>query len=160
MECLSKISLSKRNSIKSFLVFIAIFAITFLMVNCNTKPSEDLRLKAMVEKINKGCPIQIDPYTSLTSVKLLPSKTILYNYTLPEITKEGIDLEKIKEQVFPALLQKFRENPEVKPLRDLNATLKHHYVDKNDELIIEYVITPGMYNKKVNEKLYDKKNSL
>lgn len=157
MECLSKISLSKRTSIKSFLVFIAIISLT---VNCNTKPTEDLQLKAMVEKINRGCPIQIDPYTSLVSVKLLTDKTILYNYTLPEITKEGIDLEKIKEQVFPALLKKFRENPEVKPLRDLNVTLKHHYVDKNEELIIEYVITPEMYNKKVNDKLYDKKNSL
>lgn len=159
---------SKRTPIKSILIFAVVFVTVFSAINCNMKPSEDVQLKAidvqlkaMVENMDRGCPVQIDPYTSLTSIKLLPNKTIQYNYTLPEVNKEEINLDVIKKDAFPALLKKFKENPEAKPFRDLNVTLRHHYVDKNGEVITEYVITPEMYNNiKGNSKLYDEKSSL
>lgn len=150
----------KRTPIKSIVVFVVFFAIAVLGTQCTMKPSEDVQLKEMVEKMDKGCPIQFDPYTSLKSVVLLPNKTVQYNYAISELTKAEINLDTAQKYVYPDLLKKIKESPDAKPLRDLKVTLKHCYSDKNGELIVEYVITPEMYQTKRNNRTDDKKSSI
>ena len=108
-------------------------------------PSVDAELEKVAADMNRGCPFQVDEITVLVNVKALPNKTIQYNYKLNDLTKTEINLDTVKKYVFPNLLKNAKENPEAKPFRDNDVTIRYHYDDKNGEFITEYVVTPEMY---------------
>ena len=142
----SKAKKSKRKfDIKTFIGFIIGFIIMFFVTQSLFKPSIDKQLVEFANEINKTCPINIDQYTTLKNIAVLPNKTVQYNYVLVGIVKADVKMDTVKKYIFPGILQNVKTNPGMKLFRDNKITLNYYYSDKNGEYITEYIVKPEMY---------------
>jgi hypothetical protein len=138
-----KVKKTKRKfDIKTFIGFIIGFIIMFFVTQSLFKPSIDKQLVEFANEINKTCPINIDEYTTLKNIAVLPNKTVQYNYVLVGIAKADVKMDTVKKYIFPGILQNVKTNPGMKLFRDNKIT---YYSDKNGEYVTEYIVKPEMY---------------
>ena len=104
----------------------------------------DKALVTFVQEINKNCPIQIDQYTRLDNVKILPGRILKYSYTL-SLNKTDVNADELKNQIEPQLLSSIQTNPQLQIFRMNKTTFVYAYHDKNGDPMLEISITPEMY---------------
>jgi hypothetical protein len=137
---------TKRKKVMSAIISVcAFFASYFLIQQLFFKPNLDKQLAKVASEINKTCPMQVDEYTVLNNVVSLPNKTLQYNYTLPDYTKAEANIDTMKKYVFPDILIRVKNSPDLKYYRDSNVTLNYNYSDKEGIFVYKYVVTPKMY---------------
>jgi len=110
------------------------------------QPSFDKVIVQAVNEINKTCPIMVDQYTRFDSAEALPEKTIQYNYTLVDIDKSEVNLDIIKKNVEPGIINNVRTSPEMELYRKNNTTFIYYYKDKNGVFVYKFPVTPVMYD--------------
>ncbi len=130
---------------KAIIGFIVGFIVMFFLTQRLFNPSIDNQMIEFSNEINRNCPINVDAYTILKNAIVLPNKTFQYNYMLVGVSKEEVNLEILKELVFPPILQNAKTNPDMKIIRDNQVTLKYYYTDENGAFVTEYVVEPEMY---------------
>lgn len=108
-------------------------------------PSLDKRMMNVASELNKTCPIMIDAETRLDNAVALPEKTFQYNYTLINMDKDSIDIERLEEYLKPLILNSVKTNPDLKSFRDNNITMSYNYKDKNSNHIFKLIFTPEIY---------------
>jgi hypothetical protein len=60
-------------------------------------------------------------------------------------SKDEVDMNSVKENVYPGVLANVVNNPDLKVLRDNKVTFVYNYIDKNGIFVCQYKVHPGMY---------------
>jgi hypothetical protein len=96
------------------------------------------------EVTNKKLPMMVDADTRIDKVEVGDgtNNVLIYDYTLPRITKNQIDASVLKKILLPNLIQNYKTNSLMQRMRDLGVELDYHYVDKNGDFIFEQPISP------------------
>jgi hypothetical protein len=123
--------------------FVVSFLITYHFVKGDNTIDRDLAEAA--SEINKICPFMVDAETRLDNMLSLPGKVVQYNCTLVNLTKAGINIEKIKETVAPLLLNNIKTNEGLRNFRDKGVIMKYSYGDKNRVFLFSMEFKPEDY---------------
>lgn len=108
-------------------------------------PVIDKVMMAMASEINKSCPFMVDAETRLDNSIALPKNTFQYNYTLINVEIENVNLDEIKGQMEPYLIDLVKTNEQMKPLRTLKTTINYFYKDKAGKFLFMVSVTPDKY---------------
>jgi hypothetical protein len=108
-------------------------------------PSFDKQMMQVASELNKTCPIMVDAETQLDNAVALPEKTFQYNYTLINMYKDSIDIEKLEEYLKPVILNTIKTNPDLNSFRDNNVVMSYNYKDKNSAHVLKLIFTPDQY---------------
>lgn len=101
-------------------------------------------LTVAAETANKKLPMMVDADTRLDKVEVGDgtNNVLIYDYTIPNMTKNQIDAPALQKNLLPRLIDNYRTNNVMQRLREENVELDYHYVDKNGDFIFEQAISP------------------
>jgi uncharacterized membrane protein YraQ (UPF0718 family) len=135
----------KSNIIKAVVILVlAVSSILAVRAFLPKNGVETLELTASV--INKMCPVMVDKDTRLDGAAVIDRKILQYNYTFVNFAKEQLDVNGIKSQFEPSIINQVKTNPELKAIRDNNLDLEYTYKDKNGVFLFTIHVTPQDYN--------------
>jgi hypothetical protein len=136
----------KLKKLKTTIGFLVGFGImTFTTNYFFKKPTFD---KAMIEisnELNENCPITLDSETRLDNTVVLPNNIFQYNYTLPNMEKEKINIEEMKTYLYPTMINFVKTTPEMKQIRENNVVVNYYYRDKNNNYLFTISVKPIDY---------------
>lgn len=115
------------------------------VVGLITKFTTDKALNQIANELNKSCPLMVDNETCLDNVTVLSDNTLQYNYTLINMLKDSIDVNKIKTYLEPNIISNVKTNPEMEYIRKAKVTLNYSYKDKTGTPVLTIIVTPEMY---------------
>ncbi len=129
-----------------FIVLMAFF-VPKLWDNSDGKNSNsiDKSLKQAVDKINEQAPFMIDANTRFDEMTIVSSRTLQYNFTAVNLTKDDVDVEEFEDYLVTMAANQMRTNPRAERFRKLKVTVIYSYVDMNGDFICDVTITPDMY---------------
>ena len=108
-------------------------------------PNLNQELMAVASEINKSCPFMADKETRLDNAVVMKGNTLQYNYTLVNMVKDSINIEKIKTYLEPNIINTVKSNPELKIFRDNKVTLNYSYKDKTGIYLFTISVKPDQY---------------
>jgi hypothetical protein len=136
----------KLKKLKTTIGFFVGFGImTFTTNYFFKKPTFD---KAMIEisnELNENCPIILDSETRLDNTVVLPNNIFQYNYTLPNMEKEKMNVEEMKNYLYPNMINFVKTTPEMKQIRENNVVVNYNYRDKNNNYLFTISVKPSDY---------------
>jgi hypothetical protein len=144
-----KISKNKSSTMKIIVSAIGTVSLVLSTVSCSSFVKEvtdkgiEQSLVQTSSEMNKKLPMMIDKATRLDTVTPAPNKTLMYKYTLVDITKAGIDVAKVQKTLKPTILEAYKTNPEMQKLRAAEISLKFQYYDKNGTFITDVEVHPS-----------------
>jgi hypothetical protein len=96
------------------------------------------------EATNKKLPMMVDADTRIDKVEVGDgtNNIMIYDYTLPRLTKNQIDASVLQKNLRPQLIANYRTNNLMQRMRDQGVELDYHYVDKNGDFIFEQSVSP------------------
>jgi hypothetical protein len=103
-------------------------------------------MMSAANELNKSCPLMVDQDTRLDNAIALPDNKFQYNYTLVNFEKESLNVDELKGNLVPSIINNVKTNPGMKIFRDNNATIVYSYKDKKSIFLFEIIITPDQYN--------------
>ncbi len=125
-----------------------IFLVSTILFSCNLllkhKPTINEILVASADSLNKRCPKQLDALTKITSVSVLPNKTLQFNYAT-EFDTTKFDMATVKEKVKAKLFDEFINTPSCKMFRDSSVTIIYCYNNTNGDFLFKEVFSPDTY---------------
>lgn len=108
-------------------------------------PSIDSQLMSFASEINKNCPFMVDSETRLDNTVAGNGKSIIYNYTLVNYSKEQVNLNLLNSNLKPKILNVIKTNPDMQYLRDNDISFEYYYKDKFGVYIISFKFGPMDY---------------
>ena len=116
----------------------------FWVVSHGLHHSTQELLETAAADINKTLPMMVDSMTRLDKVEAGPdgSKMLIYNYTLPDMTKSNMDVPALEKTLRPQVIESYKTRVEMRSLRDANVQLDYRYKDKNGDVVVELDISP------------------
>jgi hypothetical protein len=105
--------------------------------------------KAMMEaasELNKSCPITVDAETRLDNAVALPDNIFQYNYTLINYAREELDIEVVKSNIQPGIINNVKTNPDLSAYREHKVTIAYYYKDKNSDFLFKILVGPDLYD--------------
>jgi hypothetical protein len=102
-------------------------------------------LLALVAKYNAACPVMISNDIRMEGVHSLPDNVVQYDFTLMRVSKNGIDVKALKNEIEKEILSGIKDNPSLEAFRDNSSTVIYHYMDNNQENLFLVTLTPEMY---------------
>jgi hypothetical protein len=109
-------------------------------------PSYEQELKRAAVEINKSGPVMVDEDTRLDRVEVEEGNILRYAYTLVNMSKADITIEKFKATLTPVIVEDVRTNPQMAINREHHTTLKYSYFDREKNFLFDIVVTPHMYD--------------
>ena len=82
-------------------------------------------------EVNKNCPMMLDKDTRLDNTIALPNNVFQYNYTLISFRKEEINVDQLKNDLRPSLLNNLKTNEQMNIFRTNKTTVNYYYKDKD-----------------------------
>jgi hypothetical protein len=132
-------------TIKTILGFVVGFIVMFYFTQNLFKPSFDKTMMNAASELNKTCPVMVDSDTRLDNSVALPGNIFQYNYTLVNLEKSSADIEGLKNFIRPNVINTVKTTPEMKFIRDNNATVNYHYSDKKAQNLFTVSVKPEDY---------------
>ncbi|SHF85896.1 hypothetical protein [Dysgonomonas macrotermitis] len=123
----------------------ALLTIALFFTGCKDNKQISPVLKTVVEETNKQCPLQIDPVTTLVSNEALPGNVLRQNFKV-DFKTELTDTVVAKRATKRRALYNVVTAPQIKSLRDINASILYVYTDTNGKYLYQVLITPDDYN--------------
>ena len=101
-------------------------------------------LENAATSLNKKLPMMVDSETRLDNVEAGPdgSKTLIYEYTLPNATKDNLDVPVLEKLLRPQVIKNYKTRTEMRSFRDADVHLDYRYKDKNGVLVMDLDISP------------------
>ncbi len=148
-----KTGFAKRKGLKYWIGFAVTFAIFYALGQFSgeifggfgKKQTFDKVLLESANEINKICPLMVDGETRLDNAIAKPDNVFQYNYTLVNMLKDSLDVEKLKDYIEPVIINGVKTNPELKNFRENKTTLNYYYRDKAGIYLFMISVTPDMY---------------
>jgi hypothetical protein len=109
------------------------------------KPLPDKATVQEILELNKYCPLMVDNGTRIDSVIYHPDNILEYRYTLTNVTKGSLNIDKFRSIMEPDLLNGTKTKSDLKKLRDINFIWYYTYYDKNGVILLKITITPEQY---------------
>ncbi len=109
--------------------------------------SFDKAIMQAASELNKSCPLMVDGVTRLDNAVALTDNVLQYNYTLVNITKDQIDVEQMKKNMTPVIMNNIKTNPALKVFRDNRVTMAYTYSDKKGVFIFSMKFKYDDYSK-------------
>jgi hypothetical protein len=93
---------------------------------------------------NKKLPMMVDSETrwDKTEVGADGRNVLIYDYTLPNVIKNQVDVASLQKMMRIQLVQNYKTSDVMQALRDRGVELDYKYVDKNGDLVFEQDISP------------------
>jgi hypothetical protein len=141
----------KQNNLKQMIIAIVILVTAMVaprIINdkiFHKQPTFDKVLVEAASEISKNAPIMVDSETRFDSVIALTGKRMQYFFTLVNYANEDVDMQAIKEEMTPAILNGMKTNSQSKLYRDQKVTLLLHYSDKTGKEAFIIEVTPKDY---------------
>ncbi|MBS7254355.1 hypothetical protein [Flavobacterium branchiicola] len=137
----------KTFNIKTALGFIVGFGVMYVITSqfLFKQPSLNNQLMQTASELNKTCPIMVDKDTRLDNSVALPGDIFQYNYTLVNLDKKDVQIEKLKEFLVPTVKNFVKTSSDMKFARDNNVTVNYHYKDKNGVELLTVSVLPEDY---------------
>jgi hypothetical protein len=133
--------MNKKQKIFSALLFCTVLLIAILIIFFRT-PSIDKEVRRFAKNMNKHCPTLIDKETRLDKVYALPDSSIHFNYTLIYRELDSSAVNKLKNFMEPAILNKIKTSPTLNKLLNKNLTWIYSYNDKNGDFLFKIIYPP------------------
>lgn len=108
-------------------------------------PVMDKVMMKTAEELNKSCPIMVDEFTKMDNAIALPGKIFQYNYTVFGFTREEVDTIAFKANMEPQIINNIRTNPDMKFIRDNEATLRYYYKGETGAYWFKISVEPKKY---------------
>ena len=103
-------------------------------------------LTSAAETANENFPKMVDPDTRLDkTVGLALNKTFQFHYTFINYTKDELNIEGLKNEIHPLMLNDVITNPAYKLFRDFGVTMEYVYHDKNGHEVLKLTYSAFQY---------------
>ncbi|MFZ1081588.1 MAG: hypothetical protein WAO19_06660 [Candidatus Kryptoniota bacterium] len=99
----------------------------------------------VTSEINKSCPVMVDRETRLDNAMAGAGKTLIYSYTLVNVSIGEINVPQVETSLKPRIINVVKTSSETKFFRDKGVTLIYKYSDKVGVSVMEFKITPDDY---------------
>lgn len=103
-------------------------------------------LKTTAEETNKGLPAMIDDETRIDSLSA-GENFLQYNYSMVKHTGKDLDIERIKSDLRPKILEQIRKNKAMQIFRENGVRLIYAYKDRNGTPLFSLEFTKDDYGK-------------
>lgn len=125
--------------------FVLGWVVVSLLSGCLSGNDEKLLkdLRALSGEVNKGCPMQLDAYTTLSTTVILPPRTLRYVYSLD--LPEDEEVAEIRSKLMPVVMQQVRTNPDMQQLRDWEVVFSYQYKAPDGTHLFDFEVTPEDY---------------
>jgi hypothetical protein len=128
------------------LIGIAVAFVAYFQFYLGEKEDEvNTEVVELIAKYNKSCPLNIQEGIRLDSVSLHGEKTVQYNLTLLNVTKETAEVNVIQEEIRKSLLSTVKANTGLQVFRENDYTLVYSYSDKKKVFLFNVKIFPDQY---------------
>jgi hypothetical protein len=117
------------------IMVVSFFAVYWFVSSSFHHPSVESELEKTTDKINKRCPIMVDPNTRLDNTETM-EKNIIYNYTIIGIRDE--DFLRAKDTIRDRVINIARSTRDTKKLLDLGITLRYVYKNENGMELLQF----------------------
>jgi hypothetical protein len=94
-------------------------------------------LSSAADEANKHFPKMIDSTTRLDKTVALPNKVFQFHYTLVNLSKDELDSEELKKNLYSPILNDIKTNSTLKDFRDYKVTIEYIYHDKNGNEVLK-----------------------
>ena len=124
-----------------------LFVAMFLLVSCDnvgeavSNKAQNFAVSTLAEEVNKKTPQMVDQETELYKAAAVGSN-LQYHYKLVNYSKAQLDTAFFEKNMKKQLYSSTCENEKLKPLLSLGAGVSYHYVDKNSEALVDFLVTP------------------
>ena len=109
----------------------------------NSGPLIDKTLMQTASELNKNLPMMVDAETRWDSTISGPGKSIIYLYTLVNLSKDpDFDADEFANILRPTLVNQYRTNDSLKWYRENGISIHYQYSDKNGVFLIELKVGP------------------
>jgi hypothetical protein len=116
------------------------------------QPSIDDELMSISKEINRHCPMMIDRETRLDTTMALPESTLMYIYTLVNMDREEMDIEKIKKSSYGMIRKYLKSNSSTRIMNEKGVTLRYSYKDKHGFFLFSHEFAPEDYRPEQKKK--------
>jgi hypothetical protein len=113
--------------------------------SCRYLDSEQDELEQIVAGLNQKLPQKLDSETTIDKIEVKDSGTLLYSYTLVNLTASAIDTQQFYKALWPGILSHIKVSREMKKLRDMHITIEYLYKDKTGKFIYLFKVRPEDY---------------
>lgn len=122
----------RKSNILLLVIVVAALAVAVYFQFFLTEKEKEVNTEVveLVAKYNKSCPLNIQEGIRLDSVSLHGEKTVQYNLTLLNVSKETAEVSVIQEEIRKSILSTAKANPGLQVFRDNDYTLNYSYSDK------------------------------
>jgi hypothetical protein len=125
---------------------VTIIAIAVIQYFFFKSPSVDEMMAKTASEFNKTCPMMVDQITRMDNAIALPGKIFQYNYTLINMDAALIEIEELKRNLEPVIVNTVKTSPELKLFRDKEITMVYYYRDSNGNYMFKISVGPNQYN--------------
>jgi hypothetical protein len=117
----------------------------FAFSHCTIQSTETEELKKTVSELNAKCPQMLDSETRIDRIEVREPNTLLYKYTLINITADKVDTLEFRRILWPGIVSNIRVSREMKKLRDNKTIILYDYRDKSGKSIYLFTVSPEDY---------------
>lgn len=131
----------------SIIIGAVIAAVSYQVVSRVLFPTPclDSQLIKVANEINKNCPFMVDQYTRFDNTIAGPGKSLAYNYTVVNYEATELNIESIRGNLTPILINNIKTNEDMKCFRENKVSLKYNYRDKSGVFLFSILINPEDY---------------
>ncbi len=90
----------------------------------------DQAIVATSSQLNKNLPMMVDKETRLDNTMAGPDKTIIYRYTLVNMSAADVPKDKLVTAIRPRVVATYKTNDSMKDFRNNGVTMQYQYFDK------------------------------
>ena len=124
---------------------VTIIAITVIQYFFFKSPSVDEMMVKAASEFNKSCPFMVDQVTRSDNAVALPGKIFQYNYTLINLDVASIEIEEVKKNLEPVIINTVKTSPDLKLFREKEITMVYNYRDSYGNFIFKILVGPDQY---------------
>jgi len=99
-------------------------------------------------EINTTCPFTVDSETRLDNCAALPNKTLQYNYTLVNYSKEQLteaQIEQMKDTLNTQIVNLIKSSSDMQTLKDYEVTFRYVYKSNDYYELFSITVKPQDY---------------
>jgi len=125
---------------------VTIIALALMQYFFSQSPSVDEMMVKAASEFNKTCPMMVDQITRMDNAVALPGRVFQYNFTMINMDVASIEIEELKKNLEPVIINTVKTNPELKLFRDKEITMVYYYRDSNGNYMFKISVGPNQYN--------------
>ncbi|MDO5522920.1 MAG: hypothetical protein Q4G48_02615 [Bacteroidia bacterium] len=125
--------------------FIALVAVSLLLINCSNDKRLHRELVKMAHKLNKSAPARLDGHTLFLGADVTDNNVFQYRYQIINTPDPQSKMQAVEEQTRMNIREAFRMNPDLKIFTTNNVKIDYIYTDSLGQILKTIHITPNDY---------------